>query len=247
MNKKLSVLRHSACCLLVFFLLVSCKTSEWTSLFNGKDLTGWHIECKQQDRDKTYWTVDEGTILCNSLGDKKHHYVWLVSDKQYDDFILTFRFQAYRESKGNSGVQFRSMFDPELAGGWLNGPQVDIHPKEPMTWRTGMIYDETYEVQRWLSPSRQNWSMTSDYEPKEHLFKFADEGDGWNEMVIVCQGMHVKTIVNGIVRSDWDGMGILNDFEHEFRRSGKKGHLAFQLHRNDELKIRFKDIMIKKL
>lgn len=243
----MKTLRNAVWTLLVVTVLTSCSTAKWVSLFNGKDLKGWHVECKPKDKMKAYWAVDSGTILCNSLGDKNHHYVWLVSDKQYDDFILTFRFQAYRESKGNSGIQFRSVFDPNLAGGWLNGPQIDIHPKEPMTWRTGMIYDETYEVQRWLSPSRQNWSMTKDYEPKEHLFKFADEGDGWNEMVVICRGNHIKTIVNGIVRSDWDGTGILDDYEHAFRRSGKKGHLAFQLHRNDELKIRFKDIMIKKL
>lgn len=232
---------------LLLLLLSGCQKNEWVSLFNGKDLTGWHIECKEKDRSKTYWTVEDSTILCNSLGDKDHHYVWLVSNKQYDDFILTFRFQAYRESTGNSGIQFRSVFDPELAGGWLNGPQADIHPKEPMTWRTGLIYDETYEVQRWLSPSRQNWSMPAEYAPAEHLFKFADDGDGWNEMVLICKGTHIKTIVNGIVRTDWDGLGILDDYEHQVRQSGTKGHLAFQLHRNDELKIRFKDIMIKEL
>lgn len=243
MNTKTGLLVGMA----TMWLFSGCKTNEWVSLFNGENLDGWHIECRENDREKSYWTVDEGTILCNSLGDKKHHYVWLVSDKQYEDFILTFRFQAYRESKGNSGIQFRSTYDSELQGGWLNGPQADIHPKEPMTWRTGMIYDETYEVQRWLSPARQNWSMTKEYEPKEHFFKFSDEGDGWNEMVLICQGTHIKTIVNGIVRIDWDGMGILDDVEHVIRKSGKKGHLAFQLHRNDELKIRFKDIMIKKL
>lgn len=244
-------MNKNKCCVALLLLAVgffsSCASSKWVSLFNGKDLAGWHIECRQQDREKAYWMVDSGTILCNSLGDKKHHYVWLVSDKKYDDFILTFRFQAYRESKGNSGVQFRSCYDPALKGGWLNGPQADIHPKEPMTWRTGMIYDETFEVQRWLAPARQNWSMTKDYEPKEHVFKFSDEGNGWNEMVLICRGNQVKTIVNGIVRSDFDGTGILDDFVHEVRKSGKKGHIAFQLHRNDELKIRFKDIMIKKL
>jgi hypothetical protein len=31
---------------------------------------------------------------------------------------------------------------------WLGGPQVDIHPVPPMTWRTGFIYDETREEKR---------------------------------------------------------------------------------------------------
>lgn len=228
-------------------LLTACQEKGWTPLFNGKDLSGWHIECREKDRAKQYWSVSEGSILCNSLGDKDHHYVWLVSDRTYDDFILTFRFQAYRESTGNSGIQFRSTYDPTLDGGWLNGPQADIHPKEPAAWRTGLLYDETYEVQRWLAPSRPNWSIPAEYAPEEHVFKFADKGDEWNEMVLICRGTHVKTIVNGIVRTDWDGIGILDDYTHQLRRSGTEGHLAFQLHRGDELKIRFKDIMIKEL
>lgn len=226
----------------------SCnQPAQWVSLFNGVDLSGWHVECREQDRVKTYWQVEDSTILCNSLGDKDHHYVWLVSDKEYEDFILSFRFQAYRESTGNSGVQFRSHYDQALDGGWLNGPQIDIHPKEPKTWRTGLLYDETFEVQRWLYPARQNWSIPDEYAPAEHIFKFADEGDGWNEMVIICRGTHIKTIVNGITRTDWNGEGILDDVEHLRRGSGTKGHLALQLHRHDELKIRYKDIMIKKL
>lgn len=236
-----------AFCLIVICCCSCHHTGEWKPLFNGENLSGWHIECKEQDRAKHYWQVDEGTILCNSLGDKEHHYVWLVSDKEYDDFILTLRFQAYRESTGNSGLQFRSHFDAELAGGWLNGPQVDIHPKAPKTWRTGMIYDETYEVQRWLVPARPDWSIPESYAPTEHLFKFAEEGDGWNELVLVCRGMHIKTIVNGITRTDWNGEGILDDAEHVYRNSGRKGHIALQLHRHDELKIRFKDILIKEL
>ncbi|MBQ9477097.1 MAG: DUF1080 domain-containing protein [Bacteroidales bacterium] len=231
-------------------LSISCNNhqeSAWVPLFNGVDLSGWHIECKPQDADKVFWTVEDSTIYCNSIGRRDHHYVWLMSDKEYGDFILTFKFQAYRESTGNSGVNFRSRFEPDLAGGWLNGPQADINPNLPMTWRTGFVYDETYEVQRWLYPELQNPRMYPEYEPAHHFFKFNDEGNGWNEMVLVCRGTHIKTIVNGVVNADWDGDGILNDALHTRHGVGMKGHLALQLHRNDELKIRFKDIMIKEL
>lgn len=235
--------------LLLISTALSCTRQEsvWVPLFNGTDLTGWHVECKPQDAGKVFWTVEDSTIYCNSIGRRDHHYVWLVSDKQYDDFIICFKFRAYRESTGNSGLNFRSVFDPDLAGGWLNGPQADINPNLPMTWRTGFIYDETYEEQRWLYPALQNPRMYPEYEPKEHFFKFEDEGNGWNDMVLICRGTHVRTIVNGIVNADWEGEGILDDPVHVRLGAGMKGHLAFQLHRNDELKIRFKDIMIKEL
>jgi hypothetical protein len=46
---------------------------------------------------------------------------------------------------------------------------------------------------------------------------------------------------------DYNGDGVLNDEIHETRNVGIVGHIALQIHRNDELRIRFKDIKIKDL
>lgn len=219
--------------------------SNWTSLFNGLDLSGWHIECKPADRNKVFWTVVDGSIECNSMGRSDHHYVWLVSDKEYSNFTLRFKFKAWPESRGNSGINFRSSFDSTLAGGWLNGPQMDIHPVAPNTWRTGMIYDETYEVQHWWQPLTPRPSMPSEHKPSNHIFKYADEG--WNEVELHCLSTHIRTIVNGIIVSDWDGAGLLDDFTHVRRNAGMSGHLALQLHRGDEIRIQYKDIEIQEI
>ena len=229
------------------FAMPVAQVSPRISLFNGKDLTGWHIECRKGDADKTFWTVEDGSITCNSLGRKDHHYVWLVSDEEFSNFVLKFKFKVDRASTGNSGINFRSRFDPDLSGGWLNGPQMDIHPVSPMTWRTGMIYDETYEVQHWWQPLTPKASMPSGNKPEKHVFKYADEGDGWNEVELSCRGTKIRSVVNGVVCSDWDGNGCLNDWIHARRGAGMKGHLALQLHRGDEIKIQFKDIEIEKI
>ena len=219
--------------------------SPWISLFNGKDLTGWKIQCQPADRDKVFWTVSDGTILCDSMGRKNHNYVWLMSEFAVGDFELHLKFQAYRDSPGNSGLQFRSAFDPTASGGWLDGPQVDIHPPGPMSWRTGLVYDETREEKRWVYPSLKNWEMDPAFEPERHIFKYADEGDGWNELILICRGMHIKTIVNGITRTDWDATGVLDNPAHVEHNVGRSGHFALQLHSGDELRIRFKDIRMR--
>ena len=36
------------------------KTKDWMPLFNGKDLTGWTIQCLPPDRDKVFWKVVDG-------------------------------------------------------------------------------------------------------------------------------------------------------------------------------------------
>jgi len=238
--------------LLLLLLLVGtgCRTGQqakWISLFNGKDLCGWTVRCQPQDKNKVFWTVTDGAIQCDSIGRKDHNYVWLMTDTEFTDFEIKLKFQAEKDSPGNSGLQFRSRFDDTIRGGWLNGPQVDIHPPAAMSWRTGLIYDETRGEQRWISPSLKNAAMDPKFKPANHIFKYAGDGDGWNDLVLICRGNHVKTMLNGVVRTDWDGTGVLNNTTHIKHNVGQTGHFALQLHSGDELRIRFKDIQVNKL
>jgi len=233
-------------------MLSGCGQDQWTPLFNGEDLDNWSVKCLPVDRDKEYWTVKDGAIECNSMGDPDHHYVWLMSDTEYRDFHLKLKFQLFTSSQGNSGVQFRSRYDDSDTarnGGWLNGPQVDIHGPNPM--RTGLVYDETEGVQRWIYPSLPDWRVERHQVPPSALLTglhyYEDDPGAWNNLHVVCKGMQVTTIVNGNVVADFDGGGILDDRLHQDRKVGTRGFIALQLHRNDELLIRFKDIYIRKL
>jgi hypothetical protein len=234
------------------FGLQGCKSQLWEPLFNGENLEGWSILCIPADKDKEYWTVKEECIECNSLGDKDHNYVWLASEKEFSDFHLKLQFQLFRESGGNSGVQFRSRYDESDTarhGGWLSGPQADIHA--PTAFRNGLIYDETENVRRWIHPSLPDWKIAPEQAPESALNTtlvfFEDDPEAWNSMEIVCRGTKVETWVNENPVTDFDGAGILDDELHELRGSGTSGCIAFQLHSNDELKIRFKNISIREL
>ncbi len=232
--------------------LYSCSEPGWESLFNGETLEGWNVKCIPADKGKEYWSVNEACIECNSMGDKEHNYVWLATDREFTDFYLKLNFQVFRESGGNSGVQFRSSYDQSDSatyGAWLNGPQVDIHGPKP--FRTGLIYDETDGVQRWIYPSLPDWNITPEQAPAGALetrqVYFEDDSEAWNSMEIICKGMMVQTLVNGNPVTEFNAEGILNDEVHKSRKSGEKGCVAFQLHMHDELKIRYKDIFIKEL
>jgi hypothetical protein len=219
----------------------------WVPLFNGRDLAGWTVKCQRADQGKTFWTVQEGAIVCDSVGRKDHNYVWLMTDGEYDDFELRLKFQVYQGCPGNSGVQFRSRYNESEKGGWLDGPQVDIHAPADMSWRTGLIYDETREERRWIFPSLKNARMDPALKPAQVNFIYSDEGDGWNDLTLVCRGMRIKTVVNGVARADWDASGVLDNPAHVRRNVGRSGHIALQLHSRDELKIRFKDIELRRL
>lgn len=221
---------------------------EWIDLFNGKDLEGWRVEWTPRDRGKEFWKVVDGSIECDSLGRPDHDYVWLVSEREFSDFELRVRFQAFRESPGNTGIQVRSRFDGSaqaISGGWMDGPQVDIHPPGP--WRTGLIYDETREERRWIHPSLPDWNIDRAQGPAKVVFFYADQKPGWNELRIICNGLRIQTYLNDLEVADFDGSGILDNEAHLRHGVGLFGHIALQLHVGDELKIRFRDLKLHPL
>ena len=172
----------------------STPASDWQSLFDGKTLSGWHVESRPEDKAMEFWRVRAGAITCDSLGRPKHDYVWLVSDGEYGDFELRLEVRGFPRSHGNSGIQFRSRYDRDAS--WLDGPQVDVHPPAP--WRTGLVYDETREAKRWIFPSLPDWQIEPGQGPREWRWRQDGEGSGWNEVRLTCRGMRVTTVVNGV-------------------------------------------------
>ncbi len=220
----------------------------WVPLFDGATLAGWQVRCLPADAGKTFWTVREGAIECDSLGRKDHHYVWLMHEREWGDFELELEFQAFRASPGNTGVQIRSRYDvsPEAPnGGWLDGPQVDVHPPAP--WRTGLIYDETRTERRWIFPSRPNARLEPRPTPPGFTFGYAEDGNRWNRLRIVARGTVIRTELNGVTTAEYDGAGTLDNEAHRRLGVGLRGQVALQLHNRDELKVRFRALRARPL
>jgi hypothetical protein len=228
-------------------LYLPASAAAWQDLFNGKDLSGWKIECREPDRSKTFWKASDGALECNTAGDRKHDYVWLVSEREFGDFELECVVHSFPNSTGNSGIQIRSRFQPDAAGGgWMHGPQIDIHPPGP--FRCGWIYDETAETKRWICPSLTNWQMDPDQGTREPRWSHqTDAASSGNTLRIVARGPRVETWVNGTAVARFDGTGILDDEAHRRHNVGLRGHLALQLHANDDLRIRFSKLRIREL
>ena len=99
---------------LLFFLASISITAQKTTLFNGKDLSGWKIHGTEK------WYVEDGLLVCESGPEEKYGY--LSTEKTYDDFTLTLEFK--QEANGNSGVFFRSTLEGTKISGW----QVEVAP-----------------------------------------------------------------------------------------------------------------------
>jgi hypothetical protein len=145
-----------------------------TSLFNGKDLSGWKLL-----NGKAKYEVKNGEIIGTTVANEPNSF--LVTEQNYGDFILTLEFK--NESGMNSGIQFRSESKPDYMNGRVHGYQFEIDPS-PRAW-TGGIYDE----------ARRQWLYTLEYNPAaKKAFKVND----WNSVRIECIGNTLRTFVNGI-------------------------------------------------
>ena len=226
----------------------SRPASDWVGLFDGKTLAGWKVHCLPADAEKSFWSVREGAIHCDSIGRKDHGYVWLIHESEWADFELELEFQAFRSSPGNTGVQIRSRYDATPSapnGGWLDGPQIDIHPPAP--FRTGLIYDETRTEKRWIHPSLPSSKIDPRPTPAGFVFRYAEDGEGWNQLRIVARGAAITTALNGVITATFDGAGVLDNEGHRRLSVGLRRHIALQLHVRDELKVRFRSVRIRAL
>ncbi len=142
-----------------------------TSLFNGKDLTGWNIHGTEK------WYVEDGLLICESGPDAEYGY--LSTEKHYKNFELTLSFK--QEANGNSGVFIRSTIEGTKITGW----QVEVAQKRTTEEgdATGGIY-ESYG---------RGWLIKPDMEKDKNL-----KVGKWNTLKIKVLGSQVTTTLNGV-------------------------------------------------
>src|SRR5436190_16479019 len=69
------------------------KKDGWNLLFDGTSLNGWHLF--NRGNIASAWSADSGNLVCNPHAkDVKHGD--LVSDKQYENFDLSFEWKISR-------------------------------------------------------------------------------------------------------------------------------------------------------
>lgn len=154
--------------------IASAKNDGWVSLFNGKDLSGWH-----QLNGKAKYHVENGEIVGTTVADTPNSF--LVTDKDYTDFILELDLLVANEM--NSGIQFRSLSKADVMDGRVHGYQCEVDPST-RAW-SGGIYDE----------ARRGWLYTGELnQAAKPAFKLGQ----WNHYRIECVGNSIRTWLNGV-------------------------------------------------
>lgn len=90
------------------------------SLFNGKDLSGWHAD---RPNPTVMWKVENGTLVSPGHGPE------LINDRKFEDFKLHVEFNCGTDS--NSGIYLRGRYELQIE---------TESAQEPPSHHTGGIY-----------------------------------------------------------------------------------------------------------
>lgn len=165
------------------------------SLFNGKDLTGWHVDVPEMDKDphaKNPFIVRKGMLV--SLGTPGGH---LITDADYQNYRLQLQYR-FAGTPGNCGVLLHASTPRALYGMFPQSVEVQMmHENAGDFWCIREDIRVPDMEKRRGDPAQ--WGTTED-----KLRRVVNLTDGsekpvgqWNTMTIECLGNTVKVWVNG--------------------------------------------------
>ena len=155
----------------------------WVSLFNGKNLNGWH----NINGAPSTWTVRDGKIFCSGKPT-----CILRTDRHYENFVLELEWRHLRP-KGNAGVFVWS--DPVTAKGKPFTRAIEI---QVLDGRESSRYTSDGDVFpiHGATMRPENHRAGSRAFPTEKRSKPSPE---WNHYSITCQDGSVSLALNGKV------------------------------------------------
>jgi len=167
------------------------------SLFNGRDLAGWHMDVPALDKDPhgtKPFLVRNGLLV--SLGTPGGH---LITDKSYRDYRLTAEYR-FAGKPGNCGVLVHASKPRRLYGMFPQSIEVQMmHKNAGDFWCIGEDI-EVPDMEARRGP-REKWGVDGD--KNRRIANLTDDSEKplgeWNTMEIECKGDTVTVWVNGVL------------------------------------------------
>jgi hypothetical protein len=196
---KLSIMKNTLFLILFTITFCSCnnKTPEIKSLFNGTDLSGWHIDVPAMDEnpDTTNpFIVRDGMLV--SLGDPRGH---LITDSVYQNYRLDIEYRFAGEP-GNCGVLVHASTPRALYSMFPQSLEVQMeHTNAGDFWC--IVEDITVPVMEARRGPKDNWGITEGKGRNiKNLTNDSENPVGeWNTMRIETVDDEIKVWVNGVM------------------------------------------------
>jgi hypothetical protein len=213
--------RRQAILLTAGALSASAAENGFTSLFNGKDLSGWQLV---HGRGPGY-VAEKGVLVCPEDGGGN-----LFTEKEYANFILRLDWRLW--DGGNNGVGIRAPLEGDAA---YQGMEIQVLDEESDKYKKNGVSV--------LKPAQYTGSVYDVFPAKAGHVKRNGE---WNAYEIHAEGTKVKVTLNGVVVSDAD-LSTVTDPAVLKKHPGllrKSGHIGFLGHGT---RVEFRNIRIREL
>lgn len=214
--------------LVMFILGTQSGITQPYSLFNGKDLGGWHWDVPELDTNqhaRVPFIVRNGMLV--SLGTPGGH---LITDSVYKDFRLEVEYR-FAATPGNCGVLVFASTPRALYKMFPKSIEVQMmHQNAGDFWC--IVEDiEVPDMETRRGP-RENWGITEGKERRiKNLTDNSEKPVGeWNRMVIECVGNSVKVWLNG---------DLVN---YGFNATARAGNIALQAEGSE---VEFRKVWLK--
>lgn len=181
--------------LYVSILLFSCQKKSSTPLFNGKDLSGWHVDVPEMDTIPgtiNPFIVRNGMLV--SLGEPRGH---LITDQIHENYKLEVEYRFAGEP-GNCGVLVHASTPRALYEMFPKSIEVQLqHGDAGDFW----VIVEDLEVDNMIERRgpKEEWGITEG--KKRRILNLTDDSEKplgeWNSMTIECLNDKIKVWVNG--------------------------------------------------
>ena len=209
-------MKTSLTILLIGMICSFCKNSEQKpqSLFNGSDLSGWHVDVPAMDLNPDTinpFIVRDGMLV--SLGTPGGH---LITDDEYQNYSLFIEYR-FAGTPGNCGVLIHASTPRALYGMFPKSMEVQMQHKNAGDFWC-IVEDITVPDMESRRGPKENWGITEG--KGRNIKNLTDDSENpvgeWNTMVIDVIEDEIKVWVNDILVNHGSGC------------TAQKGQIALQ-------------------
>jgi hypothetical protein len=204
----------SSCIAATICCSAASVNAQTRSLFNFKDLSGWHIDVPAMDKDKAVtspFLVRNGVVV--SLANPQGH---IITDDSYENFRLEVQYR-FPAKPGNCGVLVFSSTPRVLYGMFPKSVEVQLqHNDAGDFWCIGE--DITVPDMEKRRGPKSEWGAVDG--KKRRIINLTDSSEKplgeWNTMIIECVGNAIKV---------WENGDLVN---YGTKATASKGQIALQ-------------------
>jgi len=198
------------------------------AIFNGRDLAGW-------EGSPEYWSVKDGCLTGVTDGSLKYNRFIIWRGGALKNFEL--RVKVKVTAGGNSGLNYRSQYRPDLGEWVVTGYQCDVVPGRADY--NGMLYEE--RGRRILAHTGEKVIIDTEGQPwvvDKLPIKEFPAGE-WHDFRVLVRGNHHQHWI--------DNHQTVDVIDLDEKNRALEGILGVQVHVGPAMQIQYRDFWLKLL